>query len=100
MVNKMYAWSAIVCGVLTSPLYVAAETAVSGPTKIALYSYSKDTIHYEGITPGMIIGQQNWQIAEKVLPVEIVRILQAGDFTIEVQETTDLPMREAYVFAT
>jgi hypothetical protein len=57
-------------------------------------------VHHEGITPGLTIGQQNWQVAEKVLPVELLRVLQAGDFTIAVQETTDLPARDAYIAAT
>jgi hypothetical protein len=48
----------------------------------------------------MTIGQQNWQVGEKLLPAEILQVLQAGDFRIEVQETTDLPARDAYVDAT
>ena len=73
---------------------------MSEPLRSAFYPYNKETVRYEGITPGMTIGQQNWQVAEKVLPAEILRVLQAGDFTIEMQETTNLPAREAYVSAT
>jgi hypothetical protein len=98
--NKRYVWTAILCGVLIFPSYVAAETATPEPLKGVFYPYSKDTVRYEGITPGMSIGQQNWQVADKLLPVEVSRMLQAGDFTIEIQETTDLPAREAYVAAT
>ncbi len=98
--NRTFVWAAIVIGILTSFHYAAAETVVSEPFRSAFYPYSQETARHEGITPGMTIGQQNWQVAEKVLPAEILRVLQAGDFTITVQETTDLPAREAYVSAT
>ena len=93
-------WIAIIGGILTLSSYVAAETAVSSPIQTSFSSYRLGSVRYEGITPGMIIGQPNWQVAEQVLPGEIARNLQAGDFTIEVQETTDLPVREAYISAT
>jgi hypothetical protein len=54
----------------------------------------------EGIKPGMKIEQTNYQAAAAVLPSEILKYLQAGDFTITVQETTDMPLREAYLQAT
>lgn len=52
------------------------------------------------VTPGMTIDQHNWQVAEQVLPPEILRLIQAGDFTISVQEATDFPVRQAYRAAT
>ena len=52
------------------------------------------------LQPGMTVDQHNWQVAEQVLPPEILRLLQAGDFTITVQETTDFPVRLAYLAAT
>ncbi len=52
------------------------------------------------VTPGTTIDQHNWQVAEQVLPPEILRPLQAGEFVIIVQETTDFPLRQAYVTAT
>lgn len=54
----------------------------------------------EGIRPGMKIEKTNYQVAEAVLPSELPRYLQAGDFTITVQETTNMPLREAYMQAT
>lgn len=54
----------------------------------------------EGITPGMKIDKNNFQAAQEVLPPEILKYLQAGDFAITVQETTDMPLREAYIRAT
>jgi len=98
--NRASVWAAVVFSILTSLPYAGADTAVTESVRSAFYPYSQETVGYESITPGMTIGQQNWQAAEKVLPAEILRVLQAGDFTIAVQETTDLPVRDAYVSAT
>jgi hypothetical protein len=54
----------------------------------------------EGITPGVKIDQTNFQIAQEVLPPDILKCVQAGDFTITVQETTGMPLREEYIKAT
>src|SRR5262245_27581101 len=53
----------------------------------------------EGIVPGLKITKDNAQIAEKVLPPEILRIVQAGDLEITVQDTHDLPLDEGYIAA-
>ena len=54
----------------------------------------------ETITPGTTIDQHNWQVAEQVVAPEILRLVQAGDFAITVQDTTDFPVRHAYRAAT
>jgi len=64
------------------------------------YPYRQGAPQVEGITPGSKINKDNFQAAEKVLPPEILRVVQAGDLEITVQETTDFPLREAYVSAT
>jgi hypothetical protein len=48
----------------------------------------------------MRIGKINWQVAERALPPELLRLLRLGDLEITVQETTDLPVSELYVAAT
>jgi hypothetical protein len=48
----------------------------------------------------MKIDKSNFAVAQEVLPPEILKYLQAGDFTLTVQETTDMPLREAYIKAT
>jgi hypothetical protein len=53
-----------------------------------------------GITPGMTIDKTNFSVVQEVLPPEILKYVQAGDFTITVQETTDMPVREEYLNAT
>ncbi len=62
--------------------------------------YRQGFPHVEGIRPGMTIDKTNSQAASIVLPPEILKSLQAGDFTITVQETTDMPLRQEYVQAT
>ncbi len=64
------------------------------------YPYRQGPPQVEGITPGMKIDENNFQVAQKVLPPEILKSLQAGDFVITVQETTDMPLREEYIKAT
>jgi len=53
----------------------------------------------EGITPGTKISKDNYQIAAKVLPPELLRVVQAGDLEITVQETSDLPLHAEYIAA-
>ena len=61
--------------------------------------YRNGSLQIEGITPGMTLTKENVQLAEKVLPPEIVRVVQAGEFEIPVQATTDFPILEAYMQA-
>ena len=69
-------------------LFAHADT---GPTEFS---------HSEGIQVGMTIDQRNWQVIEHLLPQEILRVIQAGDLAVTVQETTDFPVRSAYLSAT
>ena len=71
------------------------------PTELRdiFYPYREVTPQVEGITPGMTISKDNAQVAETVLPPEILRVVQAGDFEIRVQETTDTPLFAGYVAA-
>jgi hypothetical protein len=58
------------------------------------------TAQHKDIAPGTTIDQHNWQSAEQLLPTEVLPALQAGDFTISVQDTTDFPVRPVYQVAT
>jgi hypothetical protein len=53
----------------------------------------------EGITAGMKITKDNYQVAAQVLPPELLRVVQAGDVEITVQDTTDLPLHQDYIAA-
>jgi hypothetical protein len=78
----------LLLSLLYSVVFVHADTTLA------------DSSHSEGVQSGMTIDQSNWQAAERFLPQEILHLVQAGDFTITVQETTDFPVRSAYLAAT
>lgn len=68
--------------------FVHADTTLADPS------------HPEGVPSGLTIDQHNWQAAERFLPQEILHFVQAGDFTITTQETTNFPVRSSYLAAT
>lgn len=78
----------------------AQEEGIPEKILAVFHPYRQGLPRVEGITPGMRIDQTNFQVAQEVLPPEILKYLQAGDFAITVQETTDLPPREEYINAT
>jgi hypothetical protein len=94
------AWVVVLLGVLISTPLALADPTVPEPLRSAFYPYSAEPFRLGGITPGMTIDQHNWQVAEQILPPEIPHLVQVGDFTISVQETTDLPVRASYITAT
>lgn len=100
MLRKIRTWLIAATGVFAAFPLVFAETATPEQMQKAFHPYSAGLPQHEGITPGMTIDQHNWQGAEDVLPAEVLRLVQAGDFTITVQETTDLPVRAPYITAT
>jgi hypothetical protein len=86
-------------GLLTLPGRVHADDRQEKILAV-FHPYRQGPPRVEGIRPGMTIDKTNYQVAVAVLPPEILKYLQAGDFTIRAQETTDMPLREAYVQAT
>jgi hypothetical protein len=93
-------WPLLALSLLASVPLALAGTANPEAVRAAFYPYRAGALHQQGITPGTAISQRNWRLAERVLPAEILRLVQAGDFTITVQETTDLPVRPPYIRAT
>lgn len=83
-----------------SPRLAAAGENDSQVMLDAFHPYRRGTPHVEGITAGMHIGKANWQVAEQVLPPELLALIQGGDFEVTVQETTDLPVSGPYIAAT
>ncbi len=84
-----------------TPLWAQAEENGAQERILSVFHpYRQGSPQIEGISPGMKIDQSNVQVAQEVLPPEILKYLQAGDFAITVQETTDTPLREAYIKAT
>jgi hypothetical protein len=53
-----------------------------------------------GLTPGMTISKDSWEAAKDYLPSEILERIKLGEFSFSIQETTDLPVSEAYIEAT
>jgi len=92
--------SAILCIFLTFVSSALADVLPLETVQTSFHPYANGPLHYQGITPGMVINQQNWRVAEQLLPAEVAPRLQTGDFTITVQETTDLPLRKTYIAAT
>jgi hypothetical protein len=74
----------------------AQESAIIA--RLQPYSDAKPRI--AGLEPGVTLSQTNAQLARAVLPEEVLRILTAGDFTLTIQDTTDLPLRQSYIDAT
>jgi hypothetical protein len=46
------------------------------------------------------LSKENWQLAERLLPAELLDKLESGELHIRTQATTDLPPSAAYVEAT
>jgi len=93
-------WSIAVLFTWLSLSSTQAEVLPLEHVQSSFHLYSAGPLRRQGITPGMTINQQNWEVATHLLPVEVLALIQKGDFTITVQETTDLPLRETYIQAT
>jgi hypothetical protein len=78
-----------------TPLY-AQESDIHA----VLFPYKDGTPHISGLEPGVKLDQTNAPLATAVLPAEVLRLLTAGDFSIVIQNTTDLPLRQTYIDAT
>lgn len=87
----------VVCFAAVSPADAEPLMSESQPT---LSSAHTEAPQHSGILPGTTIDQRNWKTAEHLLPQEILHVIQAGDFAVTVQETTDFPVRSAYQTAT
>src|SRR5712692_1495462 len=77
----------------------AQEDGIQEKILAVFHPYSQGPPREAGIIPGMRIDESNFQVAREVLPPEVLKYLQAGDFAITVRETTDMPLRQAYIKA-
>lgn len=92
------AWTGVLLIVLSlSPDGVSAQEAA---ILAQLHPYSQSKPRVPGLEPGVTLSQANAQLGKEVLPEEILQLLTAGDFTISLQDTTDLPLRQSYMDAT
>lgn len=95
-----YLCSVALCATLISAPTASAALLPLEAVHASFHPYSAGPLRYQGITPAVTIDQKNWQVAEQLLPAEVLYLLQQGDFTITIQETTDLPLRETYITTT
>lgn len=86
---------------LTCLTWQPARAEIS-PTVIQqmFHPYANGKPSPEGLAPGTTISKDSWEPAKDYLPQEILDRVKAGEFAFTVQETTDLPVSEAYIEAT
>jgi len=64
------------------------------------FPYRQGPPQIPGIVSGTALSRGNWQLAEKVVPSEMLDALRDGGLTILVQDTSDLPVNPEYITAT
>jgi hypothetical protein len=64
------------------------------------YPYAAGKPSVEGLAPGTTISKDSWEAVREHLPSEILDRVKAGELAFTVQETTDMPVSEAYIEAT
>jgi hypothetical protein len=80
----------------------AAEPADSFSARVlrGFLPYRQGTPQLPGLASGAALSRGNWQLAENVLPPEILATVREGGLTILLQNTSDLPVSPAYMTAT
>jgi hypothetical protein len=76
------------------------EESFSEQVLRGFFPYRQGPPQVPGLTPGTALSRGNWQLAEKIVPAEILAALRDGAFTILVQDTSDLPVNPEYITAT
>lgn len=86
----------LVC-LIWHPAYAEISLAV---IQQMFYPYTTGKPSVDGLAPGTVISKDSWETAKDYLPPEILDRIRAGEFAFTIQETTDLPVGEAYIEAT
>lgn len=112
--GAVFCWS---CGVgRTTLLPSLARSAVSQPAVSTppaekeapfaeqvlrgFFPYREGPPRLTGIVPGAALARGNWEIAQEVLPPELLGAVRDGEFTVLIQNTSDLPVSPEYMTAT
>jgi hypothetical protein len=66
----------------------------------ALSPYRDGFPAHSDLTPGVTVSARNWQVAEEMLPEEVLARVRAGDLTITVAPPQDFPLHGNYRAAT
>lgn len=64
------------------------------------FPYRQGPPHLPALPPGTALSSGNWAVAAGVLAPEILSAVRDGEFTILVQETSDIPVSPEYINAT
>ena len=93
-----------VCAVLGGVWWLLAQPAcaelAAGVVQQVFFPYAAGKPSVPGLTPGTVISRETWESATDYLPPEILDRVKAGELQFSIQETTDLPVSEAYIEAT
>ncbi|HXG22787.1 MAG TPA: DUF1329 domain-containing protein [Methylomirabilota bacterium] len=82
---------------LWRPVYADLPVAV---IQRAFFPYATGKPSAEGLAPGTVISRDSWEAAQNYLPPEILDRVKTGELSFAVQDTTDLPVSDAYIEAT
>lgn len=93
-----------ICAALSFVFLESRRPAIAAEDRDVLTAqflpYQEGIPRLPGLEPGTILSRENAQLAREVLPEEMLRLLETGDLTIPIQDTSDLPPRQAYLDAT
>lgn len=64
------------------------------------HPYAGEKPSAAGLAPETMVSKDSWEAAQSYLPPEILDKVKAGELAFAVQDTTDLPVSEAYIEAT
>lgn len=64
------------------------------------FPYRHGVPQVPGITPGLVINKDNWEVAKDVLPHEYLNLIKIGWTEIKVGETIPFTLHPAYIEAT
>lgn len=94
--------SSMQAATLVPPGQPAAEQEESFSARVLrrFLPYRQGTPQLPGLAPGAALSRGNWQLAENVLPPEILAAVREEGLTILLQNTSDLPVNPEYMNAT
>ncbi len=90
----------LVLGLICSLPQSAQAELADAVIQQTFYPYAIEKPGLSGLEPGTTISKDNWEAAQNYIPAEILDKIKAGELTFAIQETTDLPVSEAYIAAT
>lgn len=90
----------VVVGLFWMSWHIAWAEMPDTSLQAMFHPYANGKPSVDGLAPGTKVSQDSWQAAQDYLPAGILDKIKAGELAFEVQETTDLPVSEAYITAT